>query len=312
MTKFDKYDEIKNAICGYGYDVGEYREIPYGLQFTIVFKGSQFNIRVYESSKKGITVDYSQVKNHKVKKAIEDMLVGKYENTGYELYKSDNSDLPLIGTDESGKGDYFGALCVSGVYGDKTVKKKLSALGVKDCKKLNDYEVVSLAQQIRKIDGLIHYTLQLYPSELNELTINKNANMNTVLALLHLNVINQIANESNCKLCLIDQFADDSLILDLNAKQFNIPIEIEQRPKAESNIIVAAASILARNSFLESINELSNRVNMSLPTGCGSNVIEKGTRLVEKQGVTSIIDCGKVIFKDTTKTILQNKALVIL
>lgn len=311
MNKYERYNTIRTAVSRYGYDVSSFKQIPYGLQFTIIFKGSTFNMRIYESKKKGVTVDYSQVKNHKVQKAIEDMLEGTYKNECNELYKSDRMDVNLIGTDESGKGDYFGALCVSGVYANKTIKKKLIELGVKDCKELNDYEIVTLAKQIKAIEDISYYTLSLYPDELNKLVVNKDNNMNTVLAILHLNVVNHISGETNCKLALIDQFADDSLILDLDATRFKMGIELEQRPKAESNVVVAAASILARDAFLTSINELSNRVGITLPHGCGKTVIQKGRRLVDKFDPSILLECGKINFEGTTKSIIRDKALII-
>ncbi len=55
-----------------------------------------------------------------------------------------------IGTDEVGKGDYFGPLVVGGAIANEAQAKKLQGLGVKDSKALSDTTIENLAVSIRK------------------------------------------------------------------------------------------------------------------------------------------------------------------
>jgi len=206
-----------------------------------------------------------------------------------------------IGTDESGKGDYFGPLVVAGVFLPDRQQRVLAELGVKDSKKFSDNRVRELALLIKK--GYKHSLVVIGPEKYNEL-YTKLRNLNRLLAWAHSRAIENILEEVHCSLCITDQFGDKSYVLNALMKRGK-NIELVQKPKAEEDMAVAAASILARAEFLRRLHFLSQDVGMDLPKGASSLVDEAGLRLVKLQGIQVLDKVVKKHFK-ITKRILAS------
>jgi len=206
-----------------------------------------------------------------------------------------------IGTDESGKGDYFGPLVVAGVFLPDRQQRVLAELGVKDSKKFSDNRVRELALLIKK--GYKHSLVVIGPEKYNEL-YTKLRNLNRLLAWAHSRAIENILEEVHCSLCITDQFGDKSYVLNALMKRGK-NIELVQKPKAEEDMAVAAASILARAEFLRRLHFLSQDVGMTLPKGASSLVDEAGLRLVKLQGIQVLDKVVKKHFK-ITKRILAS------
>ena len=206
-----------------------------------------------------------------------------------------------IGTDESGKGDYFGPLVVAGVFLPDRQQRVLAELGVKDSKKFSDNRVRELALLIKK--GYKHSLVVIGPEKYNELYA-KLRNLNRLLAWAHSRAIENILEEVHCSLCITDQFGDKSYVLNALMKRGK-NIELVQKPKAEEDMAVAAASILARAEFLRRLHFLSQDVGMTLPKGASSLVDEAGLRLVKLQGIQVLDKVVKKHFK-ITKRILAS------
>ena len=206
-----------------------------------------------------------------------------------------------IGTDESGKGDYFGPLVVAGVFLPDRQQRVLAELGVKDSKKFSDNRVRELALLIKK--GYKHSLVVIGPEKYNELYA-KLRNLNRLLAWAHSRAIENILEEVHCSLCITDQFGDKSYVLNALMKRGK-NIELVQKPKAEEDMAVAAASILARAEFLRRLHFLSQDVGMDLPKGASSLVDEAGLRLVKLQGIQVLDKVVKKHFK-ITKRILAS------
>lgn len=206
-----------------------------------------------------------------------------------------------IGTDESGKGDYFGPLVVAGVFLPDRQQRVLAELGVKDSKKFSDNRVRELALLIKK--GYKHSLVVIGPEKYNELYA-KLRNLNRLLAWAHSRAIENILEEVHCSLCITDQFGDKSYVLNALMKRGK-NIELVQKPKAEEDMAVAAASILARAEFLRRLHFLSQDVGMILPKGASSLVDEAGLRLVKLQGIQVLDKVVKKHFK-ITKRILAS------
>lgn len=202
-----------------------------------------------------------------------------------------------LGTDESGKGDYFGPLVVAGFFLPEEQEEVLSELGVKDSKRFSDNRVRELAGLIKK--GYTHSIVTIGPEKYNSL-YTKLRNLNRILAWAHSRAIENILEEVNCKLAITDQFGDKAFVLNALMKRGK-SIELIQRPKAEEDLAVAAASILARAEFLTRLYFLSKDIGMDLPKGASPLVEEAGLKLVKARGVQVLDKVAKKHFKNTAR-----------
>jgi ribonuclease HIII len=202
-----------------------------------------------------------------------------------------------IGTDESGKGDYFGPLVVAGVYVDETLLPKLKALGVKDSKKLSDRAVLELDGSIRSLCP--HSVVAIGPEKYNDL-YEKIKNLNRLLAWGHARAIENILEKNPCARVVTDQFGDEQLVLNALLKKGR-EVQLEQRHRAEDDPAVAAASILARAEFLRRLQQLSSKIGIMLPKGASSMVEATAHQIVEKKGIGILKEIAKLHFKTTAK-----------
>ena len=207
-----------------------------------------------------------------------------------------------VGTDEAGKGDYFGSLAVAGVYVDPEIREILHTLGVRDGKRLSDSQVRKLAQEIRIHCGECISLVELEPSEYNERydTFRRGGqNLNNLLASLHAEVILNLLNEyGDCRHVLVDRFAKEEVLATRLRSTMNPSIELVQMPKAESDIAVAAASIVARDAFLQGLEQLSKDYQIQLPKGA-FQVIDTGKQFVKRHGVKALHHVAKWHFRTT-------------
>lgn len=204
-----------------------------------------------------------------------------------------------IGTDESGKGDYFGPLVTASVHVDPKCIEQLNNIGVRDSKKISDKKILAMAAEIKNV--AIFDIVVIGNKKYNEL-YNKFNNLNKMLAWAHARAIENILTKTDCNYVLSDKFADVKFINNsLMTKGKNV--HIEQRVRAEDDIAVAAASIIARAEFVIRMDKLSKQYNMTLTKGASSKVIEQGKLFVEKYGENSLQDIAKLHFK-TTKQVL--------
>jgi len=202
-----------------------------------------------------------------------------------------------IGTDESGKGDYFGPLVVAGVFILDEQQKVLAELGVKDSKRFSDNRVREFADLIK--GGYKHSLVVIGPEKYNEL-YSKLRNLNRILAWAHSRAIENLLEEVHCTLAVTDQFGDKVYVLNALMKKGR-NIELIQRPKAEEDLAVAAASILARAEFLKRLYFLSQDIGIDLPKGSPPFVVETGIKLAKAHGVQILDKVAKKHFKVTKR-----------
>ena len=204
-----------------------------------------------------------------------------------------------IGSDEAGKGDYFGPLVIAGVLVDNTIAESLEQLGVKDSKKLSDNSVRELAAKINKT--CLYSLVTIGPAKYNEL-YNEIGNLNRLLAWGHSRTIENILNRESCDYALADQFGDKKFITDALMEKGK-RIEVKQEIRAESDMGVAAASILARAEFIRRLAMLSAKYQMDFPKGASPAVIQAGKEFVNRYGRERLKEVAKIHFK-TTKSVL--------
>lgn len=241
-----------------------------------------------------------------VKYGYTDLDLPQKESTTYHLLCASAVDVPrlklngYIGTDESGKGDYFGPLVVAGVFLDPTTEKLLADAGVRDSKKISDNRIHEFAKMIRSyLDKAQYSVVVVGPEKYNEL-YDKIGNLNRLLAWGHARTIENILSVVDCKSAIADQFGDESYIKKALLEKGK-GIELLQMPKAEQHIAVAAASVLAREAFLLRLVELSNEFRIKLPKGASAEVEETAKRFVQKYGMSQLAKCAKLHFKTTEK-----------
>ncbi|MBI1824048.1 MAG: ribonuclease HIII [Nitrospirae bacterium] len=211
-----------------------------------------------------------------------------------------NKPKTWIGTDESGKGDYFGPLVIAGVCLNAKIGEILTALGVKDSKKMTDKKILDLFPLIQK-EALASEIVAISPEKYNDL-YKKMKNLNFLLAWGHARVIENILIQIECQSALTDQFGDKSLVekaLMARGKK----IVLEQRPGAEEDIAVAAASVLARGEFLQKMENLSKKEGVLLPRGASEKVVQTATALFHRKGMEGLNRVAKIHFK-TTQAVL--------
>ena len=199
-----------------------------------------------------------------------------------------------IGTDEAGKGDYFGPLVIAGVYVNEAHVSELSRLHVRDSKRISDAKVKRLARELRKVCP--HNIVAIGPEKYNQL-YNRIRNLNRLLAWGHARVIENLLETVSCSRAISDQFGDKQYLLKALMKKGK-QIELEQRTQAEDDIAVAAASIIARAEFLTRLKQISEQWSIDLPKGATS-VIQAGRTFVRQHGRESLPQVAKIHFKTT-------------
>ena len=269
-------------------------------EWTIFFaQKNKLSVAVYEKGPK-VLVQGRNVEEF-VQFELEPKILGEAK-LGYEEVHSPEIFEPHLGVDESGKGDFFGPLVIAGVYVDRGIARKLLDAGVVDSKRIgSDTRIRALAEIIRKSSlGLVE-TVLIGPAKYNEL-YEKFGNLNLLLGWGHARVIeNLLAKKPACPRSLSDQFAD-ARVINASLLKHGRKITIEQRPRAESDIAVAAASIIAREAFINWLERKSKELGLRLDRGVSPSVKESARKLVELSGAGVLREVAKVHFRTAHET----------
>lgn len=216
---------------------------------------------------------------------------------GYEEELQPEMFAAHFGIDESGKGDFFGPLVIAGAYVDRGIARAWRDAGIQDSKVISsDARIRALADVIRQTPGATHNVIMIGPERYNVL-YHKFGNLNRLLAWGHARVIeNLLEARPDCPRALSDQFANPALIRRALLEKGR-GIQLEQRTKAESDPAVAAASILAREAFINALERLGREFGMKLPRGASAEVKRVATELVAKHSASVLERLCKVHFK---------------
>lgn len=262
----EQVELLKGVLVELNFD---WAERPYTIYSA---KKGKLNVSVYEKGPKvliqgGETEDF--VKFH-----LEPEVLGEAK-LGYEKVHNPEQYRPHFGIDESGKGDFFGPLVIAGAYTDEAIVDKLVKLGVKDSKQVNSAQKIrAISAKLKRIEGFSYQVIVISPQRYNELYAKFN-NLNSMLAWGHVKIMQELQKQCpDCKESLSDQFAKPYVIESM-AKRMGIEgITIHQRTKAESDTAVAAASILAREAFINWMDKTSQELEVKIPLGAGVGVKE--------------------------------------
>jgi ribonuclease HIII len=282
--------------------VGKLRSLLDELGFTFsakdytIFFGqkNKLSVAVYEKGPK-VLVQGKGIEEF-VQFELEPKILGEAK-LGYEEVHAPEMFQPHFGVDESGKGDFFGPLVIAGVYVDRGIARRLLDGGVQDSKRIaSDARIRALGQAIRQETGGLHETVLIGPAKYNELYASF-GNLNSLLGWGHARVIeNLLARKPECPRSLSDQFAD-ARVIERSLRGKAREIIIEQRPRAESDVAVAAASILAREAFIDWLDRTGKKLGVRLDRGVSGPVKEAARKLVEKGGAAALREVAKVHFR---------------
>lgn len=225
---------------------------------------------------------------------LEPEILKTFHTTYKDIQESDSqSYTPHIGIDESGKGDFFGPLCIAGVFATEENIRNLKYLGVKDSKTLDDKAILLLGKKIK--NECTHQIVKINPLKYNEL-YDQFQNLNKLLAWGHATTIENLVIRTGCKDVTIDQFASEHVVISaLNRKKLHV--NLTQRHRGEEDIVVAAASILARETFVEGLEMLKKEIGFDLPKGASKSTIKAGKEIYKKYGIEGLKRTGKLHFK---------------
>jgi len=202
----------------------------------------------------------------------------------------------VVGSDESGKGDYFGPLTVAAVVVKPGQERMLRDAGVRDSKEMSDGSVLRAAVAVRQLP---HAVRVMMPEEYNA-RHDAERNVALFLATLHAEVIAEALRQAPAKRVVIDQFTFAGR-LEEALKGAGVVLPVEIRPRAEDNPAVAAASVLARAEFLLGLKDLGNEHGVELPKGAGPPVEAVARRLYQEGGRGALAAVSKIHFKTTLK-----------
>lgn len=250
-------------------------------------------IQAYESGK--LVVAGKEAKEF-IEFTLEPEVLGEAQ-LGYEKIHNPEMYAPHFGIDESGKGDLFGPLVVAGVYVDEDSADRLVEIGVRDSKTITtDKKVNELADEIAQTVRGDAEVVTMGPARYNEL-YRKFGNLNRLLAWAHGKVIaNLHAKVPRCPRALSDQFGDPRLV-EGELRRQGVEIVLQQRTKAESDIAVAAASILARAEFVRQLAKLSSEAGVPLAKGCGAGVKKQAEEIFKSKGREGLAYVAKTHFR---------------
>jgi ribonuclease HIII len=208
-------------------------------------------------------------------------------------------DIGHIGVDESGKGDFFGPLVIAACYVGPEHLAELD--GVKDSKKLTDRQALALSTKIKAVCP--HAVIALGPAKYNELYA-KFKNLNTLLAWGHARAIENVLEVQPATHVISDQFAAGGLAVKRALFEKGRSVEFRSQVRAEADIAVAAASILARAEFLRRLERLGAEFGIPLPKGA-TNVIPTGKAFVARHGAEALAQVAKMHFKTSLQVLAR-------
>jgi len=283
---------LKNHLSESGF---EFRAVPYAK-----FAGAKdkLNVVLYESGK--LVVQGKRTQEF-IEFVLEPQIIGEAK-LGYETVLNPELLLPRLGIDESGKGDFFGPLCVAGVYVNEKVIAVWKEAGIRDSKNISsDKKIFDLAKLIRETPGCVTSVVPIGNEAYNRL-YSKMRSVNTLLAWGHARVIENLMGRRHRMnpapvRAISDQFASDKATVGKAIMSLGREIELVQRHKAEEDIAVAAASILARNEFVTRLAQLGKAFGMVFPKGASAAVDLAAKEFIIKHGAENLAKVAKTHFR---------------
>ncbi len=284
----------------------EHRELDYGVQLRLAKDKYTCTLNVYHSEKKGISTVIGGKDPNPLKELLHTLCgsarIEEPKPTGFHTWTS------WLGSDESGKGDYFGAPVVCAFAYDQSLAEHFAILKIRDSKRMDDSEIVKTAKILYANYANRISCIALKPIKYNELISSfnrQNKNLNDLLTWLHVTCLeNLLKTQSNAQGILVDQFSVAQKVR-RSLKERKCLVPCIERTGAEADPAVAAASIIARYQFLEGMNSLHKQFHMKLPFGAANITITTAVEFSRKYGFARLGEVAKLHFKTTDKVKLK-------
>jgi ribonuclease HIII len=280
--------KLKSLLAESGF---EFAPKPYTVFFA---RKDKLSVAVYEKGPK-VLLQGKGIEEF-VQFELEPKILGE-ARLGYEEVHSPEMFAPHFGVDESGKGDFFGPLVIAGAYVNREIARKFLDEGIQDSKRIgSDTKIRALAKMIRRTPAGATEVILIGPERYNQLYA-KFGNLNSLLGWGHARVIeNLLMKQPDCPRALSDKFAD-ARVIEKSLLQHGRAIRLDQRTKAESDVAVAAASILAREAFIDWLERRGKALGLHLGRGVSAEVKQAARQIVEKKGPAVLQEIAKVHFR---------------
>ncbi len=286
-------------LCGReGLQLSSEKDIAYGVQLEFSAGKDTILLNVYYSEKKGISTVIGAKNGNPLKPALEKCLGVR---TVDEIIPQHDWQ-SWIGSDETGKGDYFGPLIVCGFYLELKDKDRLLKLGVCDSKKLKKTQIDSIAKQLYHDFAPNIECLVLKPKKYNELYASfasQGKNLNDLLAWCHSKVLdNLIKRNLNPDGVFIDQFSPSRKASQM-LRKLHPDLPVIERPDGEQDLAVAAASIVARYQLVQAFQSMHRFYKLKFPMGASKTVLQAAQEFVDGYAKDRLGEVAKLHFKTT-------------
>lgn len=293
VLKKSKFDEFKAYLARLGF---KFETRPHQ---AFLARGPELTVNLYNSGKV-VLGGKDEILKREVEFFISKLSGEKITTGKSDKIKKDYSGIIRIGVDEVGKGDYFGPLVVGGALLDDKDEEFLKKNGVRDSKNMTDPAIVKMAEVIRSRLGKEKYDdVWITPKKYNQL-FRQYGNMNKILGWGHARVIeNLLEKNPSCALAISDKFGKPEYINDALMEKGK-KVQMVQFPGGEKDIAVAAASILARDTFLKKMHDMGKKYGLKFPKGA-VHVIDFAARFMEKYGESELEEVAKLHFRTTQK-----------
>jgi ribonuclease HIII len=272
-----------------------FREVPYA---RFAAEKEKTNVVFYDSGK---LVVQGKATQEFVEFVLEPEILQE-ARLGYETVLNPDLLLPRLGVDESGKGDFFGPLCIAGVYLNETVAKAWADAGIRDSKNISsDKRIKDLAELIRKTPGCVTTVVPIGNEAYNRLYARMRT-VNAILAWGHARVIENLMLQRHRMnplpvRAISDQFASNQETVAKALMSLGREIELVQKHRAEADLAVAAASILARHEFVTRLAALEKQYALKLPKGASAAVDTAAKEFTAQHGADGLAQVSKMHFR---------------
>ncbi len=294
ISALREIENLAGKLNNCGFSVNKPIKKLYNYEISVNSKNEKAKVLVYfgkKGIKKTIQANPESDIHNELNKIIFDETLFDYKNQREIIFNQ------YIGTDESGKGDYFGPLVIGAVYVDEKKSLELEKIGVKDSKLISDNDIKILENKIKKIVEGNFEIVQINPEKYNQL-YESFKNLNKLMAWAHSKSIENLIQKTKCINVISDKFGNEKLIL-TELKKKNIEINLVQTSKGERFTGVAAASILARAKVIDWFYFKSKELRFEIPKGGGSNVTAMAKLIVNNYDENFLMKMIKFHFKNS-------------
>ena len=291
------YDHRINLLKQ-SFNCSEIDEKPFNYEITTIKNKQKNKLQVY-FGKKGIKTVIQGSNTSPEYNEVDSIVTGSY-SLPFTEQKEDHYN-EYIGTDETGKGDFFGPLVIAGMYVNMDIQNYLQSLGVRDSKELSDPQINRLAIQIKTKFPKNYSVISIAPEKYNVL-YEDFKNVNKLLNWAHSKVIENLYKIYKSEYVIVDQFSKTALNISLKPEFANV--NFIQMPRAEKYVGVAAASILARNEMNKWFEKKQNE-GFNVLKGASAEVEYAAKKIYNNHDKSTLSNLIKLHFK-TTKKIFED------